>query len=94
MKKLISFCALLLLCVGSLAWGTSAEKGGSTQRLVNINTANEATLEGLSGIGERKAEAIISYRKKQPFETVADLAKVPGISNKLLDKLTPSLTVG
>ncbi|MDH5600903.1 MAG: helix-hairpin-helix domain-containing protein [Gammaproteobacteria bacterium] len=55
---------------------------------VNINTANAQSLsKNIKGIGLKKAEAIIAYREKHgEFKTVADLTKVKGIGNKLLEK--------
>ena len=61
---------------------------------VNINTADEAALKSLKGIGEKRAKAIIEYRGKNgPFKTVDDLAKVKGIGDKQLGKLKDQITV-
>ena len=61
---------------------------------VNINTADEATLMTLQGIGESKARAIIEYRQKNGgFKTVEDLTKVKGIGDKTLTQLRAQLTV-
>ncbi len=47
---------------------------------VNLNTATQAELESLDGIGPVKARAIIDYRKKNGgFKTVDELEKVDGI---------------
>ncbi|MBL6986069.1 MAG: helix-hairpin-helix domain-containing protein [Methylobacter sp.] len=56
---------------------------------VNINTADVKTIgEALSGIGLKKAEAIVKYREeKGPFESVDDLAKVDGIGEKTIEKI-------
>ncbi len=55
---------------------------------VNINKANAKTIaKSLQGIGQKKAEAIVRYRKKHgPFETVKDLMKVKGIGKKTVMK--------
>ncbi len=61
---------------------------------VNINTADEAALKSLKGIGEKKAKAIIEYRQKNgPFKSVDDLGKVKGIGDKRLGKLKDQVTV-
>lgn len=61
---------------------------------VNINTADEAALMTLNGIGESKAKAIIEYRQKNgSFTSVEDLAKVKGIGEKTLAQLRDQITV-
>jgi len=53
---------------------------------VNINTAMVEELKTLKGVGEKKAEAIIEYRKKNgSFQTKEDLMKVRGIGKKLFE---------
>ena len=53
---------------------------------VNINTATVEELKTLKGVGEKKAEAIIDYRKKNgSFKTKEDLMKVRGIGKKLFE---------
>ena len=53
---------------------------------VNINTATVEELKTLKGVGEKKAEAIIEYRKKNgSFKTKEDLMKVRGIGKKLFE---------
>ena len=63
--------------------------------LININTADEAQLTSLQGIGPTKAKAITQYRQEHgPFKTVDDLKKVSGIGDKTLASLKPFITVG
>ena len=53
---------------------------------VNINTATVEELKTLKGVGEKKAEAIIEYRKKNgSFQTKEDLMKGRGIGKKLFE---------
>ena len=55
---------------------------------VDVNTADVAALESLSGIGEAKAKAIIKYREKNgKFKNLDDLSKVPGIGDATLEKM-------
>lgn len=54
---------------------------------VNINRASLTELQQLSGVGQKKAEAIIQYREQHgPFKAVNDLQNVKGIGPKLLEK--------
>lgn len=62
---------------------------------VNINTATQAELETLKGIGPAKAKAIIDYRKKNgSFKSVSDLDNVDGIGEKTVSALGKEITVG
>ena len=61
---------------------------------VNINTATEAELETLNGIGPAKAKAIIDYRKKQGgFKSIDELENVEGIGSKTLSNIRKDLTL-
>ena len=61
---------------------------------VNINTATEAELQTLKGIGPTRAKAIIDYRTKHgPFKTVDDLEKVPGIGPATMKQIRSEITV-
>ena len=75
MKKLI---VLLSLC----AFNVIASP-------VNINTADAKTIgEALSGIGLKKAEAIVKYREeKGVFKTVEELVNVNGIGEKTVEEI-------
>lgn len=55
---------------------------------VNINTANQAQLmAALKGVGNKKAQAIIDYRKANgQFKSVESLLAVKGIGEKILEK--------
>lgn len=69
-------------------------EGSSDSGKVNINTAGKEQLMQLTGIGETRAEAILSYREQQgPFRTVEDLMKVEGIKEKTWEKIKEDITV-
>jgi len=84
---------------GQQPTGTTAPAAGKSTppaaaAKVNINTADEATLQSVKGVGEKKAKAIIEYREKNgPFKTIDDLTKVKGIKAKQLAKLRDQITV-
>lgn len=60
---------------------------------VNINTANEAELQALPGVGPAKAKAIIEYRKQHGhFKSVDELKNVKGIGEGILAKLKNEAT--
>lgn len=53
---------------------------------VDINTAGKKELMSLKGIGDKKAVAIIDYRKGKCFKNVNALVDVKGIGPKFLEK--------
>ena len=56
-----------------------------TMFAININTASKADFVKIKGIGEKKAERIISYRKDHgKFKSIDDLKKVKGIGDKII----------
>ena len=61
---------------------------------VNINTATEAELKALQGIGDKRAADIVSYRQRNGvFGTIEDIMKVPGIKQGLFEKIKELITV-
>lgn len=63
--------------------------------LVNLNTADVATLEAaLVGIGQTKAQAIVDHRTANgPFSSVDELLEVKGIGPATLEKNRARLSV-
>lgn len=61
---------------------------------VDINNADKDALMSLKGIGEKKADEIISYRKGKCFKKVNDLTSVKGIGPKFIENNNENLTVG
>lgn len=57
---------------------------------VEINSADADELDQLQGVGSRLAERIIEAR---PFESIDDLTRVRGISEKDVERLRPFLTL-
>ena len=54
---------------------------------VNLNTADAAALQTLSGIGESKAQAILAYREEHGgFSSIEELMDVPVDDEKLIVK--------
>jgi competence ComEA-like helix-hairpin-helix protein len=61
----------------------------SRNGLVNLNTATEAELEALPGIGSGLAKRMIQAR---PFQSWEDLDRVPGVGKKLMERLRDRVT--
>lgn len=70
--------------------GLSAEANNP----VNINTASAEQLENIKGIGSKKAQAIVQYRKNNgSFTSVSDLTHVKGIGPGFIKKNGEKLTI-
>ncbi|MBX9893612.1 MAG: helix-hairpin-helix domain-containing protein [Nitrosomonas sp.] len=82
MKQLFIFVTLLFLFTGTAF------------AAVNLNTATQAELESLQGIGPAKAKAIVEYREKNgAFTSVDDLAKVAGVGPGIIKQIRDAVTV-
>ena len=91
--------------VGSLAsFGTEGVRtglssqgmnpGGGGDALININLATKEELMKLNGVGEAKAELIITYRQaKGGFKDIKDIMKIKGIKQKFFDKIKDKICV-
>lgn len=78
--KLFQAFTLALFLVFSSQFVTAAP--------VDINTANaRAIANSMKGVGIKKAEAIVAYRKKNGnFKSIDELSKVKGIGKKTVAK--------
>lgn len=71
-----------------------AERLSAQAGLVNINTADEALLMTLPGIGKSRAGDIIAYREANgPFLKKEELKKVSGIKENMYRKLEDKIIV-
>jgi|SRR5262245_27276848 len=67
---------------------------GVAMAVVNLNTATKDELMTVKGIGEKRAQEIIDYRKKNGnFKSVDDLEKVPGIGPGIMKQIRSQVTV-
>ncbi|MEH6453087.1 MAG: helix-hairpin-helix domain-containing protein [Psychromonas sp.] len=61
---------------------------------IDINKASMDQLAKISGIGEKKAQAIIDYREAYgDFVNLTELVKVKGIGESTLKKIEPFVTL-
>ena len=62
--------------------------------ILDLNTASLSDFTRLPGIGETKAQAILTWRETYgPFRAVEDLLSVEGIGEKTLETLRPYIAV-
>lgn len=71
----------------------NTEEITTTSSVININTATKEELMTLTGIGEAKADAIISYREKTPFTKIEDIKNVSGIGDSVYEDIKDYITV-
>ena len=82
---------ILVPVVGAVADPSAPPSGDGT---VDLNTADQAALEELPGIGPALAERIVAWREDNGrFRTVDDLLAVPGIGEKVLEGLRDGVRV-
>jgi competence protein ComEA len=77
---------------GGSGGGGSSGGGAGGAALVNLNTATQAELEGLPGIGPVTAGKIIESRAGAPFKTVDELRERGLVGEKTFEKLQPLVT--
>ena len=88
-----SFVVALGLAVPAFAGQAAAAKSAQAKAPaapVNLNSASQAELEALPGVGSATAKKIIAGR---PYASVADLAKA-GVPKNTIEKITSMVTVG
>ena len=79
---------------GNIDGSMTLNQSGADFGKVNLNTATVEELCTLSGIGEARAKAIISYRTDNgPFITIEDIMNVSGIKEASFSKIKDDICV-
>ncbi|TWH27043.1 competence protein ComEA, partial [Isoptericola variabilis J7] len=79
---------------GAAGAGGTGTGGPGAGGLVDLNTADAATLETLPGIGPVLAERIVAWRTEHgPFASVDELGEVSGIGPSILAGLRDAARV-
>jgi competence protein ComEA len=87
-KALVVAAALLA------ALPAAAKKSLGPAERVDLNRASVTELMRLPGVGEKRAQAIVAHRTKQPFRTVDDVLAVKGLGPGWLGKVKGNVVVG
>jgi competence protein ComEA len=101
MRALLFSLALLAAAMPAAALQAQTGKSAARQTKasvpaspVNLNTATQAQLESLPGIGAKAAQRILEFRQKNGgFKKIEDLMNVKGIGEKNFLKLKPYISV-
>ena len=79
---------------GEKIYVSGGDGADGSAALVNINSASKEELMTLPGIGEAKADAIISYRETNgPFSSTDDILNVSGIKEGVYDQIKSLICV-
>ena len=71
-----------------------AQTDGNDSGKINLNTADEAALTTLPGIGSSKAEAILAYRQAHgSFAAIEDVMNVEGIKEGVFNKIKDRISI-
>lgn len=96
-RRWVAGAAVVITVVSAATWflqdvkylaGQFGPEEGSL--IVHINTASEAELRTVPGIGATRAAQIVASR---PYDSVDDLERIAGIGGKTLESLRPFVTV-
>lgn len=89
LAKGLAAAAALVVAQPALA----AKKGLAPGERIDLNRATVAELMRLPGLGQKKAQAIVAFRQKQPFRRVEDVLSVKGLGQAWLARVKGSLAV-
>jgi competence protein ComEA len=82
--------AALLAAFPALA----AKKALAPGERVDLNRASVTELMRLPGLGQKRAQAIVAYRTKQPFRRTEDVLAVKGLGPAWLARVKANVQVG
>jgi competence protein ComEA len=91
----VSIAAVAAPTESSIAPHSVEVSASAAHPKLNLNDADAATLQKeLSGVGEAKAKAIVTYRETNgPFASIDELLEVKGIGKAILDRNREKLEV-
>ena len=97
MRGILTLAVIVTALTATPLAAATQDKPGQTQpaaTAVNLNTATQADLEKLPGVGASTAKQIIEYRQKNNgFKKVEELMNIKGIGEKSFLKLKPLVSV-
>lgn len=68
----------------------SSNDSASVEKIISINTASKESLMGLEGIGEKRADDIISGR---PYSSLNDLLSKEIVTNSIYENIKNSISL-
>ncbi len=80
-------------CIENSIDNVPDNNSSSTSGKISLNNASLDELMTLDGIGEKKAQAIIEYRKKHSFKSIEEILEIDGIGTVTYEKIKDRLTI-
>jgi competence protein ComEA len=90
LARTLVVAAALLTAAPALA----AKKALQAGDRIDLNRASVVELMRLPGVGEKRAQAIVAARAKQPFRRPEDVLSVKGVGPSWLAKVRANVVVG
>ena len=79
---------ILVIVIGSVLQSRFCFSVEQVEGKVNINTATEAQIALLPGLGPKLATEVVNYRTNNGgFKTIEDIKKVSGVGDKKFEKI-------
>ncbi len=91
-------CVLSLLLISAPTYAADTNEADnpavSMMAPINLNTASKEELTTLTGVGPKRAEAIIAYREANgSFQSVEQITAIRGLGSAFLSKNRDRMTV-
>lgn len=88
-RRMLAAAAAALLFAASPAH--AAKKALPPGERIDLNRANVSELMRIPGVGEKRAQAIVAHRQKQPFRRAEDVLLVKGLGPAWFAKVKANL---
>ena len=90
----ISRAVAVALALLAASPALAAKKALPASERIDLNRASVSELMRLPGVGEKKAQAIVAHRSKQPFRKPDDVLAVKGLGPAWFAKVKGNLVTG
>ena len=92
LRVAVAVAVLALAFPASAAFSTKKALGPNDR--IDLNRASVVELMRLPGVGQKKAQAIVALRARQPFRKPEDVVSVKGLGPAWFAKVKAKLVVG
>lgn len=93
-RRVMAGVVVLLACATMAVAETESAKPKKTPTPTNINTASVRQLMLLPAIGQKRAQDIVDYRKRNgPFKAKEDIMDIHGIGEKTFQQIKSRISV-